>query len=213
MKLGEHPIILPILAGIIRENAVFLRNYVMRRGVAATAADDLIQEAYLAVYRLEPRGEIQALLRDSATCAQRRQACEESLCRPLTALLVHYLGLQCLAYQRRQRWQQERLVELTEAVWPALAVEDRDLRRFLLEVGLLSDLDVGLLEQGDRFTTLKFWRLLAAKAGLDERERDFLLFKVRNPEARERDFSPNVNPSTVTRIKQSALKKIARFFR
>ena len=213
MKLGEHSVIQPLLADILERNGMFLRNYVLRHGVEATSAEDIINEAYLTVCGLNPRGEVETLLRGLESSPRDRAEIEENLRQPLTALFVYYLRLKCLDYHRQQKWQQDRLTPLndeTEGGAP-LPFEDRDLRRFLLDVGLLSELDVGQLESGNLFMTLRFYELLADRSGLDERERDFILFRVKHPKARDQNFDPTLHPSTVSRLKRSALKKIVAF--
>ena len=215
MKLGEHSIIQPVLADILEENATFLHNYVVRHGVEATSAEDLIHEVYLTMCGLEPRGEVETLLRDLESVPLNRRENEDTLRQSLTALFVYYLRLKCLDYLRRRRWQQERLTPLKDETQneALLVFEDRDLRRFLFDVGLLRHLDVSQLEQGNLFMTLRFWELLADKAGLNERERDFILFRVKHPNARDQDFDPALRPYTISRLKHSALIKIVRFLR
>lgn len=230
MRLGEHPVIEPILARVLEDEIAFLRNLALSRGVAEEDIGDVINEAYLDIHKIEPQGEIEAQLRILEDLPQPEES-EGKLRDSLTALFVYYLKLKCLDYHRKRKRRQNRFSslehEIERGTLPSLISEDRSLRDFLLDAGLSSRPDVNQLiqglEQGNRFAILRFCALLAEKTGLDERERDFLVFRVERPEARDQDFNsflrtrhPNLNlvlkPYEISRIKSSTLRKLIGFF-
>lgn len=210
MRLGYHPTVGPLLGSILKEEATFLGNLAFRLGVAQDDVEDIINEAYLDVYKLAPQGEVAALLTDW-------QPTPENVLKLRSAILaifITYLKFKCRNYHRQKSRVAGQTSLEDEAIRRLLPFfEDRNLSRFLLDLGLLNHLDAERLEQEDPFEVEKFFDLLAFRARLNEQERAFVLFRVRNPKARDQDFDPHLKPYTITRIKQSALKKIGGFLK
>ncbi|MEW6209235.1 MAG: hypothetical protein AB1631_12765 [Acidobacteriota bacterium] len=208
MSLGTHPTVGPLIGSILEEEAPFLSNLAFRLGVAQDDIEDIINEAYLDVHRLKPQGEVETLLNDW-------QPAPENVLKLRSAMLaifITYLKFKCRNYHRQRSRAAGQTSLEDEAIRRLLPFfEDRNLRRFLLDLGLLNHLDADLLEQGDPVEVEKFFGLLAFKARLNEQERAFVLFRVRNPDARNQDFDPDLKPYQITRIKQSAFGKIGGF--
>lgn len=206
MMLGSHPVIRPLLENILDDQRSYLRKYALKRGVRQEDADDVIQEAYLAVYHLQPEKDIQALAQHWTPSLPNRV----KLSRMLIALFVYYLRLKCRDYLGQAAANQARYESLDEQVEKGRSplLDGADLRAVLANAGLSHLIDVDLLEQGDAQTREAFCEVLAAQAGLTAAERDFLLFRAQHPEARDQDFDPLLRPDQITRIKQPAFEKI-----
>ena len=88
-KLGDYSIIRERLEAIYREKYEFFKAIAHRRGIRAGHEGEAINDTFLTLLDLEPRGNIQALLAQ----AQRTDQCLAKLDQNLTALFVYYLRL------------------------------------------------------------------------------------------------------------------------
>lgn len=208
MSLGTHPTVGPMIGDILKEEASFLSNLAFRLGVAQDDIEDVINEAYLDVHRLRPQGEVETLLNDWRPTTEN----VSKLRSALLAIFITYLKFKCRNYHRQRSRAAGKTSLEDESIRRLLPFfEDGGVRRFLLDLGLLNNLDAERLEQGDPTEVEKFFGLLAFKARLNEQERAFVLFRVANPDARDQDFDPDFKPYQITRIKQSAFRKIGGF--
>lgn len=212
MKLGEHPILRPILESIFSEKMAFFRNLAASLGVRGEDADDVINDAYVRLHNLDPEGEIKKRLRAVERARVPSPEDLEVIKSDLTALFVHYLKLECLSYHKRQKKQMARNISLEaemQAGWSPV-FKDHGMVRFLLEAGLPAGLNAEMTNQQDPFTIKRVINLMADLIGWNEQERKFVLFRMANPDARNQDFDPLMPAYAISRNKTRAFIKLMR---
>src|SRR5437667_281186 len=97
-SLGEHPVTGPILAAAIA-NRPFLEALACARGVRQQDVGDVVQDAYVAMFSLQIRGDLQERL--GAWASSPPDPGEIS--RIINALLVVYVKFACGTYIRKVR--------------------------------------------------------------------------------------------------------------
>ena len=94
MSLGSHPTVGPLLGSILEEEAPFLRNLVLSRGVQPEDVEDIINEAYLDVYKLRPLDEVAGLLANCVLTPENRKRLRSAM----LAIFITYLKFKCREY-------------------------------------------------------------------------------------------------------------------
>jgi hypothetical protein len=208
MTLGDCPIIREVLEQILQGEMQNLRGMVRHREVRATDVDGVINEAFCRVIRLEPRGEIAAILAGSP----KRQDLAQ-LERALTALFVHYVKLECRAYHkdRRPRQKAEQDGQIRYVFARVRQDNQERTREILLELSFAIEVDVDRFLDGDQDVIRRFYKDLARQAELSDLQAEYIRFRLERSEAREQDFKEHMGPYQITRLKQAAFDKLRGF--
>jgi len=212
MKLGEHPVTRRLLDKIVAEKIDLFRNLARKHGVPDSEVNEVIGETCLSVCKLAIKGEILQILEQWTPTPENSARLESAL----TALFVFYLKLKCQDYHRREKRRRQRETSFEQQFEGGFLplLYDQSWRAVITELGPFHDLDLEKFAEGDMPTVLRFFEQLSWRAGLTPRETEFVLFRIQQPEALDQVFKylgQSLSPAVITRLKQSAFKKILKF--
>lgn len=219
-RYGEHPDTKALLEDIwLKEEANF-RAVAVRRGVPSYDADDVVFQAYYAVWKLEIVGDIAEHLglpkkaEPPAKVVSLRPKKKYSLRDRLAALCMLHLKYKCGEYHKRYNRERGRVVQLDvlRAGDAAPQPTARNIRDAVMTLGPLLGVSFEKLEEGDPEMMDKFIDAVAERAGLTDIEHRLVKFRAHNPDERDQDFDKTLHPYQIARIKKSAFDKIRRLF-
>jgi hypothetical protein len=210
-RLGDFEVIKTLLARMIYEKSEkeLLIRLLTRKGIPDEDVDEVININYEALIDLEPRDEIGRMLSLGNDGLD-----EDRLYASVRALFIHYLTrysfMAYLKIRKDRHIDPSPVLDDNAGIFPVFN-NDHELREFLTGLYPRMTVDIDGFMRNEKRAVEKFYHDLFEGAGLDERERKFALFRLKDPEARQGDFDRTLSDATITRAKQAALDKILKF--